>query len=78
MVVGTAYAMAEGETSGLIEGESGVYMITVTKKEAAPRLENYSTYANSLRSANAAKVNSAVYEALKEAAEIEDKRAVFY
>ncbi|WP_273568148.1 peptidylprolyl isomerase [Maribacter halichondriae] len=78
VVIGTAYAMAEGETSNLIEGETGVYMITLTKKEEAPKLENYSTFANSLQSANAAKVNTAVYEALKEASEIEDRRATFY
>ena len=77
-VVGTAYTMNEGETSGLIEGESGIFMISLTKKEAAPKLENYSTFANTLQSANASKVNTAVYDALKEASEIEDKRATFY
>ena len=77
-VVGTAFTLEEGETSGLIEGQSGIFMITLTKKEVAPKLENYSTFANSLQSANASKVNSAVYDALKAASEIEDKRAIFY
>ncbi|MFK5972630.1 MAG: SurA N-terminal domain-containing protein [Flavobacteriaceae bacterium] len=78
VVVGTAFAMDEGETSNLIEGQSGIFMVTVSKKEEASKLDNYSTYANSLRSSNAAKVNTAVYNALKEAAVIEDKRAFFY
>ena len=77
-VVGTAFAMNEGETSGLIEGKTGVFMISVTKKEEAPKLDNYSTFANSLKTTSAAKVNTAVYNALKEAAEIEDNRATFY
>lgn len=77
-VVGTAFGMEEGETSGLIKGDSGVYMLTVTKKEAAPELDNYSTYANNLQSAAAGRVNFAVYNALKEASTIEDKRATFY
>ncbi len=77
-VVGAAFALAEGETSGLIEGESGIFMVTVTKKEEAPKLDNYSTYANNLKTSSAAKVNTAVYNALKEASEIEDMRAVFY
>ncbi|QLG45794.1 peptidylprolyl isomerase [Costertonia aggregata] len=77
-VVGTAFAMQEGATSKLIEGETGVFMVTVTKKEEAIKLDNYSTYANTLRSSGAARVNSAVYNALKEAAEIEDNRATFY
>ena len=78
LVVGTAFAMAEGETSGLIEGNSGVFMIKVTSKELAPDVENYSTYANTLKNAAAGKVNTAVYNALKEASEIEDKRETFY
>ena len=77
-VVGSAYALGEGETSGLIEGQTGIFMISVTKKEEAPKLDNYSTYANTLKTASASKVNTAVYNALKEAAEIEDNRANFY
>jgi len=78
LVVGTAYAMNVGETSGLIEGETGIFMVNLTKKDEAPKLDNYSTYANNLKSAAASKVNTAVYDALKEGAEIEDNRAIFY
>lgn len=78
LVVGTAFALGQDEISDLIKGESGVFMVQVTKKEDAPKLDNYSTYAKSLQSSSAAKVNSAVYNALKEASEIEDKRAIFY
>jgi len=77
-VVGSAYAMNQDETSGLIEGQTGIFMITVTKKEEAANLDNYSTYANNLKTASASKVNTAVYNALKEASEIEDNRATFY
>lgn len=77
-VVGAAFAMAEGETSNLIEGNTGVFMIQVTKKEEAPKLDNYSTYANTLKTSTAAKVNTAVYDALKGASVIEDNRAMFY
>lgn len=78
LVVGTAFGLDQDQTSGLIKGETGVFMVKVTKKEEAPNVENYSTYANSLRSSAAARVNSAVYNALKDKAEIEDKRATFY
>ncbi|MDO6601136.1 peptidylprolyl isomerase [Arenibacter palladensis] len=77
-VVGTAFAMDQGATSGLIKGDSGVYMLTVTKKEEAAKLDNYSTYANNLQASAAGRVNFAVYNALKEASTIEDKRATFY
>ena len=77
-VVGSAYGMAQGETSELLEGNTGIFMVEITKKTEAPKLDNYSTYANTLKNNAAAKVNTAVYGALKEAAEIEDKRATFY
>lgn len=78
MVVGTAFALGQDATSQLIEGETGVFMVKVTKKEEAPKLENYITYASSLQASNAVKVNFAVYNALKEASDIEDNRATFY
>lgn len=77
-VVGGAFAMNVGDTSKLIQGETGVFMISITKKEEAPKLENYSTYANTLKTSNGTRVNTAVYNALKEASEIEDNRGTFY
>ncbi|NAY92122.1 peptidylprolyl isomerase [Muricauda sp. JGD-17] len=78
LVVGTAFALDQEQTSDLIEGETGVFKIKVTKKEDAPKVENFSTYANSLKTSAANRVNGEVYNALKEKAEIEDKRATFY
>lgn len=78
LVVGTAFAIGEGKTSALIQGESGVFMIKVDKKQEAPKLDNYSTYANTLKTAGVGKVENAVYNSLKEAVKIEDKRATFY
>ncbi|WP_299435272.1 peptidylprolyl isomerase [uncultured Maribacter sp.] len=78
VVVGNAFGLAENETSKLIEGNTGVFMVTVTKKTDAIKLDNYSTYANSLKNSNGTKVTTEVYNALKEGAEIKDNRATFY
>ncbi len=78
LVVGTAFSMNQGDTSGLIKGETGVFMFEVVGKEDAPSLDNYVPYANDLKAASGAKVNASVYEALLEKAEIEDNRATFY
>lgn len=77
-VVGTAFAIEEGKTSGLIEGELGVYMIQVTKKVEATKLANYTTYREAAKSANVQGFQSAVNNALKEKADIEDNRNAFY
>ncbi|AKA34634.1 peptidylprolyl isomerase [Flagellimonas lutaonensis] len=77
-VVGRAFGLAEGETSDLLEGETGVFMVKVTKREEAPDIDNFTTYANSVRTTRVNRVNGDVYRALKEKAEIEDRRAIFY
>ncbi|MFC4723353.1 SurA N-terminal domain-containing protein [Geojedonia litorea] len=77
-VVGAAFGLKQGQTSKLIDGNTGVFMIEVTKVTEAPKLENYQ--ANTMR-LSTARINSAqtkLYNALKEAAEIKDNRAKFY
>ena len=77
-VVGTAFGTGEGETSALIQGESGVYIIQVTKVTAAPELPTYQSIANRLTTTKASAANTSLYNALKEAADIDDNRATFY
>ncbi|MEO5787824.1 SurA N-terminal domain-containing protein [Gelidibacter sp.] len=77
-VVGTAFGLKEGQTSKLIDGNKGVFMVEVTKKTEAPKLDNYTAIVNRL---NMMKINAApsqAYEALKDAAVIDDNRATFY
>ncbi|WP_282080437.1 peptidylprolyl isomerase [Aquimarina algiphila] len=77
-VVGTAFALEIGNVSGPIVGNNGVYVVEVTKKTPASGLETYMSYASQASKTQAGLVNSKVFDALKEAAEIEDKRARFY
>lgn len=76
-VVGAAFGEKAGETTGLIDGEKGVYKVRVLAVNKAPDLDNYASYVNQLNAANNA-VNSKVYQALKKKADIEDNRAKFY
>jgi peptidyl-prolyl cis-trans isomerase D len=77
-VVGVAMGLSEGDQSQLIEGENGVYMVSVSKKAIAPSLDNYSTYANTQKTLNRNRSSFAAYNALEELAEIEDNRAELY
>jgi peptidylprolyl isomerase/peptidyl-prolyl cis-trans isomerase D len=77
-LVGAAFAKAAGETTSLIAGEKGVFKVRVTAVNNAPVLDNYASYANQLNSAATPGVNTKVYQALKNAAEIEDNRANFF
>ena len=77
-VVGTAFGLKEGETSKLINGNKGVFMVYVTKVNETTKLDNYQPIANRLSATRTSAVLSKVYNALKEAADIEDNRAKFY
>ncbi len=74
-VVGAAFGLNEGETSRLIEGNNGVYMLEVTKITPAIELDNYQAMANQITNKRVTSVNSSLYNALKSAADIEDNRA---
>ncbi len=77
-VVGAAFAMEIGNVSKPVVGNNGVYVIEVTKNTPASGLDTYLSYAAQASKSQSGLVNSKVFEALKEAAEIEDKRAKFY
>jgi parvulin-like peptidyl-prolyl isomerase len=78
LVIGTAFGLKEGETSELIEGNAGVYVVQVKKRTDATALTSYQAAANRVGQAKESAANTQLYNALKDAAEIEDNRAVFY
>lgn len=73
-VVGKAFGLKPGTTSGLIDGNSGVYMIKtkdIVKANAIPNFTSYITQAKTQAQGSA--TNRAI-EALKDKSEIEDLR----
>lgn len=78
LVIGTAFGLNEGETSSLIAGNSGVFAVQVTKLTPATTLSSYQASANRVGQNKANAVNTKLYDALKDAAEIKDNRKVFY
>jgi hypothetical protein len=78
LVIGTAFGLNVGEISEPISGNTGVYIVEVTKITPATELNSYQAVANRVGKSKENAVNTQLYNALKEAAEIEDNRAVFY
>ncbi len=78
LVVGAAFGLNEGTQSKLIDGATGVFMVEVTKKTPAPTLASYLTAAKQALQSKFTASNSAVFNALKENADIEDNRAQVY
>ncbi len=77
--VGTAMAMEEGETSGVVEGENAVYVIQVTTAHdpGAPQPSDYSNLQEQLTSSQQNLVRAQWITALRESADIEDNRRLF-
>ena len=77
-VVGAAFGKKVNETTNLIDGVNGVYMVRVLEIINAPDIQDYTTFANQLNAQTAPSINTNVFNALKNAAVIEDNRAEFY
>ena len=77
-VIGTAFGLKLGETSKLIDGVKGVFMVKVTAVNNAPEIQDYSAFANRLNTSSAASIDANAFNALKNKADIEENRAAFY
>jgi hypothetical protein len=77
-VIGNSFGLEVGQTSKAILGNSGVFYVYLEKLNKAEDLPNYLSFANSLSSSKINNLNTKVYEALKDASKIDDKRSLFY
>ena len=77
-VVGTSFAINEGEHSNLVVGQNGVYKVLLIKKIYVEDLENYIKYSDKIRQDSDFNMAESVFTALESAAEIEDNRALYY
>lgn len=72
-VLGALLAMKEGEVVRGIKGSNGVYAVELIKKTMPAELESYEPYRAQLEK-QLKKDNNTIYNALKDASEIEDYR----
>ncbi|MFP9099535.1 peptidylprolyl isomerase [Flavobacterium sp. RHBU_24] len=77
-VVGKAFGLAANKTSGLIDGNSGVFMIRTKSIEKAAKLATPAAMVTRLNNQGRAGIENRLTFALKEKADIEDQRSTFY
>lgn len=78
-VIGKVFAMKEGEVSSEpMVGDQGVYMVKVTSKAAASPQDDYTIDRENLMTKLTSGVENTVFNALREAAGVEDDRKRFY
>jgi len=77
-MVGVAFALDEGERSAPIEEENGIVIVKLESLTEAPEIADYTSYRQNARQERAGRLSFKVAEAVKEKAEIEDKRYKFF
>jgi peptidyl-prolyl cis-trans isomerase D len=77
-VVGYAMGISKDVTSKAIVGNTGVFYIYVTDRRISSGLQNYSNIINVINATRSGNVRAGSFNALKDEAEIEDFRSMFY
>jgi peptidyl-prolyl cis-trans isomerase D len=78
-IIGTAFSLDLNESSKLIEGETGVYMIRVDKITKAENLPNsFTPYEKQVSSKLRSNIDFNVVQSLKKSSEIVDNRSDYY
>ncbi len=77
-VIGFAMGLEKDEISQPIIGKSGVFYVKLLDKRVASEIDNYQVQINKINSSTRNTSRTNTYDALKEKAEIEDFRSIFY
>jgi peptidyl-prolyl cis-trans isomerase D len=78
-VIGSLFTFEEGEYTGIIKGNAGVFVARINKKYDAPEIDDYSAYANQKIMEFQQRVTSGFpFKALESAADVKDYRRYFY
>ncbi len=77
-LVGTAFGLEIGQTSNLIEGETGVYLVKLNSLNSVEELESYSAFENQLTSKLRTNLDFNIVQSLKKSADVVDNRSDYY
>lgn len=78
VVLGTLFGLNEGETSDIVEGENGVYVMKVTGKIDSDLPSSQEEMATRLTSDLSSQADGKVFEALQKSGDIVDSRYKFF
>lgn len=76
--IGKVFALKEGEVSKPVEVQNGVVVIKTISKTEAAEVADYASYKEQLKQRRASRTPYLITEAVKKAAEVEDKRYKFF
>ncbi|MDP0995424.1 hypothetical protein, partial [Klebsiella pneumoniae] len=73
-VGGAALGLAEGKTSGAIQGNAGVYFVKVTKKGDVAEMDDPSVLRRSVQTQIRTLIQNSLIPSLVDASDVEDNR----
>ena len=76
--IGVAFSLESGKRSLPVAGENGVFIFEVKNKTIAPELGDYSIYQNQALQNLYSRVSATIADAIKNDADIDDKRYKFF
>lgn len=77
-VVGKVFALESGKVSAPLKGETGVYVVNMTNKTAAPEPQDLNVDKKTLAQRAQSRVDGALFNAMKEQVGVKDERYKFY
>ncbi len=78
-VIGQIFTYGQGENTGIIKGNAGIFIVEIDNVYEAPELGNYDSYINQkLMEFNQRVMGNFPYKALEQNADIKDYRRYFY
>ena len=77
-LVGTAFGLEIGQTSNLIEAETGVYLVKLNSLNSLEEIDSYSAFENQLTSKLRTNLDFNIVQSLKKSADVVDNRSDYY
>ena len=77
-VIGKVFSLEPGQTSVPLTGDVAVYVVNVTNKLAAPEMSDLASERTNMEQRASGRVNSGLFNALRDAAGVKDQRSKYY
>jgi hypothetical protein len=77
-VIGKIFALENGQTSVPLKGETAVFVVSMTSKTPAPEAGDVSADKTSLTQRTQGRLESGLFNALRDAAGMKDNRSQYY
>ncbi|MDA9658591.1 SurA N-terminal domain-containing protein [Flavobacteriaceae bacterium] len=77
-IIGSAFALNINETSNVLKGNSGIYLIRLLSKDTAEDISLGAAISNSLADREIERISTLIPEVLESKAEIVDNRSLYY